>query len=57
MIYTNYCCYPNNWNRAVDCVEKENAYYVKAKININLLATLSESDAFNIQYLISSNSR
>lgn len=55
MIYTNCCCYPNNWNRGVDCVEKENAYYVKAKININLLATLSESDAFNIQYLISSN--
>jgi len=55
MIFTRCCCYPENWNRGVDCVEKENAFYVKTKININLLAILSESNTFKKDYLISEN--
>lgn len=57
MIFTKCCCYPYNWNRGVDCIENEKAFYVKAKIDVELLATLSESDAFKISQLITSNPR
>ena len=56
------CCYPENWRYGVNCVEKEDAFYVKTKININLLAALSEPDLsggagiFKKDSLISSNS-
>ncbi|WP_459209703.1 hypothetical protein [Aquimarina rhabdastrellae] len=49
------CCYPENWNQGVDCIEKEYAFYVKTKININLLGAISESDTFTIDKLITSN--
>lgn len=55
MIFTNCCCYPENWHQGVNCVEKENAFYVKAKINFKLLAALSESETFTMNDLISSN--
>lgn len=55
LIYTKCCCYPSNWNHGVDCVEKEYAFYVKAKINVYLLASLSESRTFPKSHLISSN--
>jgi len=55
MIFDNCCCYPNNWNEGENCVEKENAYYVKAKINISLLAYLSESEAFPRKHLLDPN--
>jgi len=55
MIFTKCCCYPKNWNNGIDCVEKEDAFYVKTKININFLAALTESDAFKKDYLISEN--
>jgi hypothetical protein len=55
MIFTRCCCYPKNWNRGVNCIEKEDAFYVKAKININLLAELSESKIFTKDKLINSN--
>lgn len=43
-----YCCsyYPNNWRDGVS-FEKENAYFVKAKIDNNLLASLTESNTFS----------
>lgn len=55
MIFTECCCYPINWNKGVDCVQKEEAFYVKAKINIDLLAILSESETFSKDELITSN--
>lgn len=55
MIFTKCCCYPENWRRGVNCVEKENAFYVKAKININLLGALSESETFTFDKIITSN--
>lgn len=55
IIFTRCCCYPTNWNRGVDCIEKEEAFYVKAEINIKLLAALSESKTFSIDKLITSN--
>ncbi|SNR62841.1 hypothetical protein [Flavobacterium sp. ov086] len=43
-----YCCsyYPSNWHDGIS-FEKENAYFVKAKIDNNLLATLTESNTFS----------
>lgn len=43
-----YCCfyYPSNWRDGVS-FEKENAYFVKTKIDNNLLASLTESNAFS----------
>lgn len=43
-----YCCYyyPNNWRDGVS-FEKENAYFVKMKIDNNLLASLTESNTFS----------
>lgn len=55
MIFTRCCCYPHNWNQGVNCIEKEDAFYVKAKIDINLLGLLSESRTFNKSSLINSN--
>jgi hypothetical protein len=55
MIFTKCCCYPENWNRGINCVEKEDAFYVKAKIDINLLGAISESETFTLNKIITSN--
>jgi hypothetical protein len=55
MIFDKCCCHPHNWNQGENCVEKENAFYVKAKINISLLAYLAESDAFPRKHLLDPN--
>ncbi len=47
-------CYPKNWNRGVE-FKKEDAYFVKTRLNNGLLAELSESRTFSKDYLISSN--
>lgn len=49
------CCYPENWNEGGNCIKKEEAYYVKSKINNDLLASLSESNKFDLEFLINSN--
>jgi hypothetical protein len=51
-----YCCnyYPNNWRDGV-VYKKEDAYFVKAKIDNNLLAKLTESNAFSEKDLLSNN--
>ncbi|QOG02083.1 hypothetical protein [Flavobacterium sp. MDT1-60] len=43
-----YCCsyYPSNWRDGVS-FEKEKAYFVKTKIDNNLLASLTESNTFS----------
>lgn len=43
-----YCCYyyPSNWRDGIN-FEKEKAYFVKTKIDNNLLASLTESNAFS----------
>lgn len=55
MIFDNCCCYPKNWNQGENCIEKENAFYVKAKINNNLLSYISETDAFPRDNLLNEN--
>jgi hypothetical protein len=55
MIFDDCCCYPKNWNQGENCIEKENAFYVKAKINNNLLSYISESDAFPRENLLNEN--
>lgn len=55
MIFTGCCCYPNNWNKGVNCVEKEDAFYVKTRIDINLLSSLSESKTFSKDELLTEN--
>lgn len=52
---TNVCCYPENWNNGVDCISKEDAFYVKVKINNILLAILTESNAFSMDDLLDEN--
>lgn len=51
-----YCCnyYPNNWRDGIG-YKKEDAYFVKAKIDNNLLAKLTESTAFSEKDLLSNN--
>lgn len=51
-----YCChyYPNNWRDGVE-YKKEDAYFVKAKIDNKLLAKLTESNAFSEKDLLSNN--
>ena len=46
IIFDECCCYPKNWNKGENCIEKENAFYIKAKINNNLLSYISESNTF-----------
>jgi hypothetical protein len=43
-----YCCsyYQSNWHDGIS-FKKENAYFVKAKIDNNLLASLTESNTFS----------
>lgn len=55
IIFSRCCCYPHNWNQGINCVEKENAFYVKAKINNKLLANLSESETFDKDKLLNEN--
>ncbi|WP_306568703.1 hypothetical protein [Flavobacterium lindanitolerans] len=51
-----YCCYyyPNNWRDGIG-YKKEDAYFVKAKIDNNLLAKLTESNAFSQEDLLNKN--
>lgn len=55
MIFTECCCYPENWNKGENCIDKSEAYYVKAKIDINKLSILTESEAFSNDELITTN--
>lgn len=45
-------CYPYNWRDGVE-FKKENAFYVKVKLNNKILAELSESKTFSKEYLLS----
>jgi hypothetical protein len=51
-----YCCnyYPNNWRDGIE-YKKEDAFFVKIKIDNSLLAKLSESNAFSEKDLLSNN--
>lgn len=47
-------CYSNNWHDGEE-FSKEDAFYVKCEINNKLLSELSESEAFQIEDLMSVN--
>ena len=55
IIFDKCCCYPKNWNKGENCIEKENAFYIKAKINNNLLSYISESNTFPREELLNQN--
>lgn len=51
----NFCCFPNNWNSPENCKDLDSAYFVRVKLHARLLALVTESKTFDINYLLSDN--